>query len=63
MYAILLAILCAALWGSAVPIVKMGYKIMEMSTADTYGKNAFCRYKIFCCIYCFIRICHIWLEA
>lgn len=47
LYAILLAILCAALWGSAVPTVKMGYKIMEMSTADTYGKMLFAGIRFF----------------
>lgn len=46
-YAILLAILCAALWGSAVPTVKMGYQVMALDTADTYGKMLFAGIRFF----------------
>lgn len=46
-YAILFAVLCAVLWGSAVPTVKMGYQLMQMNTDDTYGKMLFAGVRFF----------------
>lgn len=40
-YAILLAILCAALWGSAVPTVKLGLQILQLGSDGVYGKILF----------------------
>lgn len=46
-YAILLAILCAALWGSAVPTVKLGYQVMQLASDNTYGKILFAGIRFF----------------
>ncbi|WP_170311701.1 DMT family transporter, partial [Vallitalea okinawensis] len=46
-YAVLLAIVCTALWGSAVPIVKLGYEVMDLDTANTYGKMLFAGVRFF----------------
>ena len=34
-FAVLLAILCNVLWGSAFPFIKMGYRLFEIDSADT----------------------------
>ena len=33
--AVLLAILCNALWGSAFPFIKLGYRLFEIQSGDT----------------------------
>lgn len=47
LYAVLFAILCTALWGSAVPLVKLGYSVMAMDSANTYGKILFAGIRFF----------------
>lgn len=47
LYAILFAVLCTALWGSAVPLVKLGYQVMQMDSANTYGKILFAGIRFF----------------
>ena len=34
-YAVLLAIFCNVLWGSAFPFIKMGYRLFAIETSDT----------------------------
>ena len=34
-FAVLIAIFCNALWGSAFPFIKMGYRLFAIETADT----------------------------
>lgn len=31
----LLACVCCILWGSAIPVIKTGYRLMEVDAADT----------------------------
>ena len=34
-FAVLLAIFCNVLWGSAFPFIKLGYRLFSISTGDT----------------------------
>lgn len=38
--AVLLAILCNALWGSAFPFIKLGYRLFEIQSGDTPPSSA-----------------------
>ena len=37
----LLACVCCILWGSAIPVIKTGYRVMEMDAADTASQIVF----------------------
>lgn len=37
----LLACVCCILWGSAIPVIKTGYRLMEVDTADTASQIVF----------------------
>lgn len=47
LFAIIFAVLCTALWGSAVPLVKLGYQVMQMDSGNTYGKILFAGVRFF----------------
>ena len=34
-FAVIIAILCNAMWGSAFPFIKLGYRLFAIDTADT----------------------------
>lgn len=34
-FAVVIAILCNAMWGSAFPFIKLGYRLFAIDTADT----------------------------
>lgn len=34
-FAVIIAILCNAMWGSAFPFIKLGYRLFVIDTADT----------------------------
>ena len=42
-----LACVCCLLWGSAIPLIKTGYRLMQMDSADTASQIVFCR-----CAFC-----------
>ena len=42
-----LACVCCLLWGSAIPLIKTGYRLMQMDSADTAKSDRFCR-SAFC---------------
>lgn len=42
-----LACVCCLLWGSAIPLIKTGYRLMQMDSADTASQIVFCR-SAFC---------------
>jgi drug/metabolite transporter (DMT)-like permease len=44
-YIILLAILCTFLWGSAYPVIKLGYDIFEIQPKDSFLKLIFAGYR------------------
>lgn len=44
---ILLALTSCFLWGSAIPNIKVGYHLFNISAADTYGKIIFAGYRFF----------------
>ena len=37
----LLACVCCILWGSAIPVIKTGYRLMEVDAADTTSQIVF----------------------
>ena len=37
----LLACVCCILWGSAIPVIKTGYRLMEVDAADTASQIVF----------------------
>lgn len=43
----LLALLTSFLWGSAIPTIKIGYSLFEISGSDTSGKLLFAGYRFF----------------
>lgn len=42
---VLLAILCTLLWGSAYPVIKLGYDIFDIHTNDSFLKLIFAGYR------------------
>lgn len=44
---ILLALIACFLWGSAFPVIKMGYDLFEISGGDTFNKIIFAGYRFF----------------
>ena len=38
---LIIALICTALWGSAFPVVKIGYELLEIQTQDIYSKIYF----------------------
>jgi drug/metabolite transporter (DMT)-like permease len=44
-YIILLAILCTFLWGSAYPVIKLGYEVFGIQSNDSYLKLIFAGYR------------------
>ena len=41
--AVAMAILCNILWGSALPFIKMGYRMFAIDSSDTATILCFCR--------------------
>ena len=37
----LLACVCCILWGSAIPVIKTGYRLMQVDSADTASQIVF----------------------
>ena len=37
----LLACVCCVLWGSAIPVIKTGYNLMQVDSADTASQIVF----------------------
>ena len=37
----LLACVCCILWGSAIPVIKTGYRLMQVDSADTVSRIVF----------------------
>jgi drug/metabolite transporter (DMT)-like permease len=44
-YIILLAILCTFLWGSAYPVIKLGYEVFDIQSKDSFLKLIFAGYR------------------
>ncbi|GFN34621.1 DMT family transporter [Tepidimicrobium xylanilyticum] len=44
---LIISLLCMALWGSAFPVVKIGYELFEIETADIFGKIYFAGLRFF----------------
>ncbi|KZL91815.1 DMT family transporter [Clostridium magnum] len=44
-YIVLLAILCTFLWGSAYPVIKLGYDIFDIQSNDSFLKLIFAGYR------------------
>ncbi len=42
-----LACVCCLLWGSAIPLIKTGYRLMQMDSAGSGKSDRFCR-----CAFC-----------
>ncbi len=47
-FAVLLAIFCNTLWGSAFPFIKMGYRLFEIQSADTPSILCFAGVRFIC---------------
>ena len=49
----LLACVCCILWGSAIPVIKTGYRLMEVDAADTASQIEFAgvRFTLAVCVY------------
>lgn len=43
----LLACVCCILWGSAIPVIKTGYRLMEVDAADTAESDCICRDSVY----------------
>ena len=41
-----LASLCCILWGSAIPMIKTGYRLLQVDTTNTANHDRICRNKI-----------------
>ena len=41
-----LACVCCILWGSAIPVIKTGYRILSVDSADTASQIVLCRYPV-----------------
>ena len=44
---LIISLICTALWGSAFPVVKIGYKILQIETQDIYSKIYFAGLRFF----------------
>lgn len=44
---IIISLICMALWGSAFPVVKIGYELFEIEAADIFGKIYFAGLRFF----------------
>lgn len=44
---ILAAVLCTALWGSAFPVIKMSYEVLQIEQGDTAAQVLFAGYRFF----------------
>ena len=44
----LLACVCCILWGSAIPVIKTGYRLMEVDAADTASQIVFAGVRFIC---------------
>jgi len=44
---LIIALICTALWGSAFPVVKIGYELLQIQPADIYSKVYFAGLRFF----------------
>lgn len=44
---LIIALICTALWGSAFPVVKIGYELLQIQPADVYSKVYFAGLRFF----------------
>ncbi|MCF6461715.1 EamA/RhaT family transporter [Clostridium sp. Cult3] len=44
---LIIALICTALWGSAFPVVKIGYELLQIKPADIYSKIYFAGLRFF----------------
>ena len=44
---LIIALICTALWGSAFPVVKIGYELLKIQTQDIYSKIYFAGLRFF----------------
>ncbi|HSH36987.1 DMT family transporter, partial [Schnuerera sp.] len=44
---LIISLICMALWGSAFPVVKIGYELFEIETSDIFGKIYFAGLRFF----------------
>lgn len=57
----IISLICMALWGSAFPVVKIGYEMLEIETGDIFGKIYFAGLRFFIAsimVYLIYRILH-----